>query len=364
MYLTRHSCVNFRNIKRLELEPSEAVNVICGKNGQGKTNLLESIFLLTGAKSFRAAKDSALIRQGEQAARLSSGFVSEGREQEIVLTITEKGREASLNKGAFKRAAAAAGKLCCVVFSPEHLSLVKGSPEKRRRFIDTALCQISPLYLNNLKNFTRTLNQRNRLLRDYYQTFNSEGLLDIYDERLAQSLTFITRARRAFLEKLSPLACERYREISEGLEEPRMAYASSVFKEGAPLSPEQALSGLKSGREADKRAGFTLKGPHRDDLELKLNGEEAKAFASQGQQRCLALSLKLAEAELMEAETGERPILLLDDVLSELDEARRERLLGALGEAQAFISCCEPEVVLKSFHCAARVFKMSGGALI
>lgn len=362
MYLTRHRCADFRNISRLEFEPARSVNVISGENGHGKTNLLESVFLLSGARSFRMAKDASLIMRERSAAKISAAFYAEGRAQTLELTVNEKGRQAVLNGGAPQKASAAAGAVRCVVFSPEHLELVKGSPERRRRFIDTALCQISPSYLANLRIYTRLLNQRNSLLKDSMYVSAASDMLDVYDERFAEAVFAITSARCAFVDELRPIALAGYAAVSSEREALDFEYSSTLFTNGE-RGAALALSALRECRAAEQRAGFSLKGPHRDDLILTLDGADARIYASQGQQRCIALALKLAEAELMERRTDEKPILLLDDVLSELDEARRDCLVGSLDDTQAFITCCDPETVLERYHAEARVFKMRDGEL-
>ncbi len=360
MYLTIHKCLQYRNILALEFEPSAAVNVICGRNGHGKTNLLESVFLLTGARSFRTGKDSSLIRRDCDFAQIESRFFSEGREQAIRLRIGEKGRVASLNQGAETKAAALAGKFCCVVFSPEHLTLVKGAPEMRRKFIDTALCQISPSYLQNLRRFTRLVAQRNSLLKDCGYVGAAYELLNVYDAQFVEAAAAITAQRREFVGELLPIAQENYRGISGGGERLSFRYVSHLFEEG----DTQAAAGLErlaAQRGTDIKSGFSTLGPHRDDLEISLDGQDSKLYASQGQQRTAVLSLKLAEAELMEKRLGERPLLLLDDVLSELDNARQDYLIENIRNTQAIVTCCDPELVAR--RADARVFRMENGAL-
>lgn len=299
------------------------------------------------------------MREREEA-KISSSFVSEGRAQQITIDITEKGRTASLNKGTSLKASSLAGTLCCVVFSPEHLELVKGSPERRRRFIDTALCQISPSYLNNLKVYTRLLSQRNSLLKDSAYISAASEMLDVYDERFAQSASAITESRRIFIEELLPLAVRSYSAVSGGRETLSFYYESTLFGTGES-DPDEALLRLVRNRNLEQKCGFTMAGPHRDDIVIELDNEDSKIFASQGQQRCIVLSLKLAEAELMELRLGERPVLLLDDVLSELDPGRRDFLTSSIEDTQAFISCCEPELVLE--RADARAFLMKDGCL-
>ncbi|NLC78967.1 MAG: DNA replication/repair protein RecF [Ruminococcaceae bacterium] len=361
MFLVKHSLTNYRNIKSLVFEPSPLVNVICGENGQGKTNLLESVFLLTGGKSFRGARDASLIGHGEDFSVIASDFFSEDRLQGIKIKIGDKGRTASLNKGTEKKASSLVGTFCSVVFSPEHLSLVKGSPNMRRRFIDTALCQISGSYLAALRSYTRLLDQKNSLLKDSRFISAANEMLDVYDAQFAAAACEITAKRRAFIEELLPLAEKNYEKISNGRERLSFKYLSTLFSAGE-TDMDEALMKTYELRAADLRAGFCTAGPHRDDLLVCLDGEDSKVFASQGQQRCIVLSLKLAEAELMELKLGERPVLLLDDVLSELDASRQDFLIESITDTQAIITCCAPELVLDKTD--ARVFTVHGGELI
>lgn len=360
MYLTAHTLGDYRNIESLSFLPDQGVNVVCGDNGQGKTNLLESIFLLTGARSFRSGKDAALIRRGCSFASVRSAFFSEGREQRIHLTVSDKGRRADLNRNGEKKAASLAGHFCCVIFSPEHLELIKGAPENRRRFLDTALCQISPGYLSALKAYTRLLNQRNSLLKDSGYVSAALDLLEVYDEQFVQAAVQLTEMRRAFTAELLVHAGENYGVISNRRETLSFGYVSTLFGE-QPAEPETGLCALAQAREADRRSGFSTLGPHRDDLAVTLDGESARLYGSQGQQRSAVLALKLAEAELMHKKLDERPVLLLDDVLSELDPGRQDFLIEKVLHTQAVITCCEPEFVIRRTD--AKTFRMSAGRL-
>ena len=360
MFLTTHRCSQYRNILDLSFSPSPAVNVVSGENGHGKTNLLESIFLLTGARSFRTGKDAALIRRGSEQALIDSSFQSEGRVQNIRLRIGEKGRTASLNKGTETKAAALAGHFCCVVFSPEHLDLVKGAPDVRRKFIDTALCQISPSYLQNLRSYSRLVAQRNSLLKDVGYVSAAYDMLEVYDLQYVQLAAVLTEQRRNFVQDLLPIAQDNYATISANRESLSFRYASSLFGE-AEADYDEGLLRLTENRPTDVKFGFSTLGPHRDDLTISLDAQDSKVFASQGQQRTIVLSLKLAEAELMELRLGERPVLLLDDVLSELDNSRQDYLIDSIRDTQAIITCCDPELVVT--RADARVFRMQNGQL-
>ncbi|MEG1304123.1 MAG: DNA replication/repair protein RecF [Oscillospiraceae bacterium] len=361
MYLIEHRLENYKNIKQMVFCPPQEVSVICGENGQGKTNLLESIFLLTGARSFRKGKDSDLIMKDEDFATINSSFFCAEREQEIKLDITEKGRGASLNKGTRTKASALAGVFCCVVFSPEHLELVKGAPDKRRRFLDTALCQISPRYLSELKKYSRLTDQKNSLLKDCRSVAAAHDMIDIFDTSLAESCTLLTDMRRSFVDALRGPAADTYFAVCGGREAIDISYYSTMF--GAEKADASlCLEALKNARIADMRAGFCTVGVHRDDLLVSLDREDSRVFSSQGQQRSIVLSLKLAEAEVMERCISKKPVLLLDDVLSELDKSSQDYLIKCLRGRQSIITSCEPDFIEKKT--GASVFKIANGALV
>ena len=349
---------DFRNIGEAVFLPDAGVNVICGENGQGKTNLIESVFLLTGAKSFRHAKDRELIRSGRDFSVIESRFEAKDREQTVRLTIGEKGRNASLNRGSERKASELAGEICCVVFSPDHLELVKGTPAQRRKFLDTALCQLSPRYYRDLKDYSRLLLQKNTLLKDARNISAAYDMLDVYDEGLAAAAAGIIAAREGFCSRLDLIASEAYASVSGGRERMSLSYSSTVQGE---TGRESCLYALRGARQDDLRAGFTTVGPHRDDLEILLDGESARTFASQGQQRTAVLALKMGEKEMFRDKLGEDPILLLDDVLSELDGSRQEFLLRRLGGSQSIVTCCDPDFIER--QTGAAVFRMSGGRL-
>ncbi len=361
MYLISHNCINYRNIEQMSFFPSKGVNVISGENGHGKTNLLESVFLLTGARSFRGGKDASLIRADAEFAAVTSSFFCEERAQTISLKISsEKGRTASLNKGSEANAAALVGKFCCVVFSPEHMELVKGSPETRRRFLDTALCQISPTYFSSIKRYNRLVKQRNSLLKDAQYIGAAFEMLDVLDSQFVDVACVVTEQRRTFVAELLPLAQRTYRMLSGAREQLDFFYKSTLFPNGE-ADFDEGLHTIADSRADELRAGYSMVGPHRDDITILLDGQDSKLFASQGQQRCIVLSLKLAEAELMELKLYERPVLLLDDVLSELDAARQDYLISSLTDTQAIISSCSPELIVARTD--AQVFRMENGRL-
>ena len=341
---------NYRNLKAGEILPAGGINVICGSNAQGKTNLLEALWLFTGAHSFRGAKDSELPAfantQGERKpARLCLRFFGGGRQQTAEITIRGGRRSLALNGIPQRSCGALAGVFCAVIFSPEHLSLVKDGPMYRRNFLDSAICQLRPAYVKIINQYNRILLQRNALLKDIVRHRELLDTIDIWDERLANFGSQIICERQRYVEKLSPRVREIYSGISTQKETMDLACRCTVEAGGAGQPDVRAAlrQSLREHLEEDIRMGSTGCGPHRDDLDLLINGISARAFASQGQQRSAVLALKLAEAEILGELCGEEPVILLDDVLSELDQSRQEYLLNHLVGRQVFITCCSPE---------------------
>ncbi len=343
----KHLCVeNYRNIKHAQFSPGEELTVLCGENGQGKTNLLEAVWLLTGSKSFRNAKDAQLIREDQAFAVVEGETECSGLEKQIRITISgegceKKGRRAKVNGVEYARATSIAGTFTAVVFDPGHLSLVKGSPEGRRRFLDAALCQLYPGYLSVFRTYTRLVMQKNALLKQYHATFGAAELLDVFDEKLADAGQRISEKRQAYLKLLTPLVQENYHDISQGREILEIQYKPSFDELGFAHK-------LQETRARDISAGFCTSGPHKEDFDIFLNGKLAKLFASQGQQRSAVLSLKLAEAAAAQSITGQHPVMLLDDVLSELDDMRQGYLLSRMEQRQTIVTACDAELFRKT----------------
>ena len=363
MKVSRLSFEGFRNLQTGSYEPCEGVNIIVGENAQGKTNILEALWLFTGTKSFRSAKDKEMIAFGAEQSLLKMDFFAAGRQQEAQIRIINR-RMATLNGIKQTSPTKLAGVFCGVVFSPAHLSLIKGSPAERRKLIDAAFCQLHPSYIQSLSEYARVLEQRNALCKTKTSGEAVEEMLDLWDRQLAQSGCKIIHARRKYLYRLSPIARQIYQGICSGKEEFDIRYASSVefLKEETPAEIAVHLyNALREHRKADFSAGFTTVGPHRDDMEIYIGGNAAKNFGSQGQQRSAVLAIKLAEAALLEEVTGEKPIALLDDVMSELDRSRQEYILNHIKDWQVFITCCDPSPLsaLKS----GKTVVVSGGKL-
>lgn len=361
MILNEIQIRNYRNIEKISTRLNGGVNVVCGENAEGKTNFLESVWMLTGGKSFRSSRDAELVRHGEEKAVVEAGFFSQQREQQIKLEITGEGREISLNRAPFKRASSFAGCFCCVCFAPGNMALVSGPPSERRRFLDTALCQLYPSYMKNLKRLSRLTAQKNSLLKNSYGVSAALDLIETFDEDLAAMSAEITAARIRYLEMLTKGAADYYATLSSGKESIDLKYRSTLFKE-SEATYQNAIEAMKKSRADDMRAGFCTVGPHRDEIEISLCGESGKSFGSQGQKRSIVLALKLAEADTFETVTAQRPVLLLDDVLSELDEKRQTFLIDCLRQTQSIITGCD-ESAIKS-RIEAKIFKISGGKLV
>lgn len=345
MVVTALSVRDFRNIPSLSLEPSPNVNVIYGDNAQGKTNLIEALYLLTGQKSFRQTRESDLVRFGQKTAAITARFRGGGREQQVSLSL-EGGKRSALLNDLPLGVGELTGRFFAVVFSPAGLSLVRDGPSQRRAFLDTAIAQVMPRYQRTIADLNRVLFQRNSLLGDISRRLApDDGLLEVWDHGFSKLSYSVINARCRYLARLAPFGEEIYRGISGGKESFSMAYHPSIPGEWGRLGEKEGeeliFSALQRARPEDLKNGCTTLGPHRDDLDLWVDGIAVRSYGSQGQQRSCALTLKLAECGVIREVAGEQPVILLDDVLSELDKARRDYLLSGLAEGQLFITCCE-----------------------
>lgn len=348
MYLKQLELRNFRNYGNFTAEFSPGVNLIVGDNAQGKTNLLEAVAYLGTGKSFRAQKTGELIRFGGEFGELSGTVYSQEREQKLrfVLFPGTRPRQIWRNGGKKKSAGELAGVLPTVLFCPEDLMVLKTGASQRRRFADAALCQLRPNYDAALTEYNRILEQKSRILKDRY---DNPGLLDIlpeYNQRLCQVGALLISYRARFFDSLGNVAAEYHREFSGGCEEFSLNYktVSTVKEPFAPVKTltESLMEHLESHYRGELEAAQCLTGPHKDDFSVLLNGIDLKAYGSQGQTRTSTISLKLAQRALMSRELGEEPVLLLDDVLSELDPGRQDFVLNKIVSGQVFITCCEP----------------------
>lgn len=361
MKIKNISIENFRNIKDLSLE-FEDINIIWGENAQGKTNLIEAIYLFTGGKSFRGAKDSQLIKIGEEKSRLKIEFEGSGREQYAEIDINNK-RVASLNGVKKKSASQLSDEIKAVIFSPVHLNMIKDGPSERRKFIDAALCQIKSNYRNLLKEYNRCLNQRNILLKDLKNNPELDSLLYIWNKNCAISGAKIIYQRLKYIEAISPYVKDIFSGISGGNEEIELKYLSNQeYSTDMEDIEKKLIRALENNKYQDMMNKSTSSGPHRDDIDILINGISARIYGSQGQQRSCVLAMKLAEASLLEQITKKEPIALLDDVMSELDEKRQDYILNHIKNRQVFITCCDKETILRLKK--GKTFHIENGSLI
>ena len=366
---------DFRNIHALTLEPSPGVNVITGENAQGKTNLLESICYLSLISSFRAAKDAELIRFGAESATIAADAFTQERLRHIQITIPRTGRRSIQANGVrIAKKADAAGIVRCVLFCPEDLSLVRQAPAGRRRFLDDAISQLKPNYLSYLSEYNRVLASKTRILKDFHENPRLLDTLDDFSAQLCRYGACLIPYREAFCEKLSGFARIEHEKISAGRETLGLHYktVSTIAQPG--LSQQDIYTLLwqhyLSHRAAEIASGSCLTGPHKDDLEITIDGLPAKTYASQGQTRTAVLSLKFAQRELYACTNGEYPILLFDDVLSELDTLRQEYVLSGTKQGQVFITTCESgsclalDTMLHKSENGVKLFHVKQGSLL
>ncbi|HZW67355.1 MAG TPA: DNA replication/repair protein RecF [Pseudogracilibacillus sp.] len=343
MFINELKLKNFRNYEQLDLTFDSNVNVIIGENAQGKTNMLEAIYLLAFTKSYRTNHDRELIKWDEEFAKINANLQKKNRSIPLELIFHKNGKKAKVNHIEQQKLSEFIGHLNVVMFAPEDLALVKGAPQMRRRFIDMELGQIEPLYLYHLGEYQKILKQRNSHLKQLQkQRHVDRTLLDILTEQLIAHATLVLHKRFQFLQLLREWAVPIHEKISRGLELLRIDYVSTieVLEDASEETIESSYS-REFERIVDNEIyrGTTLIGPHRDDLAFFINEKDVKLYGSQGQQRTTALSLKLAEIDLIYEQINEYPILLLDDVLSELDDYRQSHLLTAIQDkVQTFVS--------------------------
>lgn len=339
MYFKEIKLRDFRNYENQKIEFHPKVNIITGKNAQGKTNLLEALYIMSLGKSFRTNKDCDLIKFSKEKAVISTITSKENRNIEIEFAYFQGDKTIKINGLKTQKHSEILENVYTVIFSPEDLKIVKDEPEKRRRFINIELCQIRPIYYKNLARYKKILVQRNHILKQ--ETLNKE-LLDVWSEELYKTGSKIILDRAEFVKKLDKLSRKIHSNITDGNEKLEVYYDSNVpVKEGLHQQIDEFRAKTIQNFKNDISRRTSTIGPHKDDLTILINGYNVRDFGSQGQQRTAALSLKLAEIELIKEETGETPILLLDDVLSELDFSRQKFLINSLQDVQLFITTTE-----------------------
>ena len=348
---------NFRNYSFLSMELDKNTNILYGDNAQGKTNVLEAIYLSGTTKSHKGSKDKELIQFEKEEGHIRCNVEKAGMDYRIDMHFRKnRSKGIAINGIPIKRAADLFGILNIIFFSPEDLDIIKRGPSERRRFVDLELCQLEKVYLHNLTNYTKILNQRNKLLKTLYYEPSLEDTLSVWDMQLTTYGKELIKRRNLFMEELNEIAAKVHQKLSGGKEELVIKYEPNVTAESLEEKLEETL-------ERDKRQKTTSVGPHRDDICFLVNGIDIRKFGSQGQQRTAALSLKLAEIELVQKKIKDMPVLLLDDVLSELDSNRQNYLLDAIGDLQTVITCTGVDEFVNHRFEINKIYKIVNGSI-
>ena len=358
MYIKDLSVLNFRNIKDTKVELSENINIFYGDNAQGKTNFLEAIYVCSIGRSQRTKFDSQLIKFGYDEAHIRTFVVRKNYSGRIDVHLKKSVKKGmAINGMPARKISEFLGNLITVIFSPEDLRLVKGSPSERRKFMDLEICQLSKIYCYDLQQYYKVLKQRNNLLKSHIRDKSYYDTLDVWDMQLSDYGERIIKKREEFIRDVNLISKNIHANITDNKEELRMEYESSVEK-------DSFLEKITNSRDRDIALGSTNIGPHKDDIIFFINDNDTKLYGSQGQQRTAALSAKLAEVELIRQEIGENPVLLLDDVLSELDENRQRFLINNIENLQTFITCTGIEgSIYKSFR-KSTMYNIKNGEIV
>ena len=348
---------HFRNYDSLSMTFDSGTNILYGDNAQGKTNILEAIYLSATTKSHKGSKDRDIVNFAAEEAHIRTYIEKDGLENRVDMHLRKnKSKGIAINGQKIKKAADLLGLLNVVFFSPEDLSIIKNGPAERRRFVDMELCQLDSFYLYHLNNYNKIVNQRNKLLKELYYNPGLKDTLSIWDSQLLSYGSKIIERRIAFVEQLNDIIYEIHRKLSGNKEELRICYEPDV-------TLEEYEQKLQSGQERDIRLKQTSTGPHRDDFSFLAGNIDIRKFGSQGQQRTAALSLKLSEIELVKKITRDTPVLLLDDVLSELDSNRQNYLLNSIGDIQTIITCTGLEEFVNNRFEINRIYRVSNATV-
>ena len=334
MWIKNIKINNFRNYSEEEINLDKNINIFYGENAQGKTNIVEAIFLCGMGKSFRAKKDKEMINLNSKNSQIEIEYQKSDREGKIKINLGDK-KIVYINGVKINKLSELLGNINVVIFTPDDINILKGGPQNRRRFLDIMISQLKPNYMYNLNLYLKTLEQRNNYLRQIKDEKKDENLLDIWDEKLSEYAVNIFNYRNEFIEKIKNKIKIIHNEITDNKEEIEIEYISEC------KNKEDFLKLLKQRRTLDIIKGFTTKGIHRDDFVIYINKRQLDIYGSQGQHRTAILSLKLSELNIIFEEIGEYPILLLDDFMSELDEKRRKNFLEKIKNAQVIITCTE-----------------------
>lgn len=356
MFIKSLMLVNYRNYKDLNLEFGKNVNVFMGDNAQGKTNVLESIYYCSFAKSHRTSRDKELIAWDSSDAYISINVGKDRLDKKIDINILKDGKKAiKINKIKINKIGELFGTFNVVMFSPEDLKIIKDSPGVRRRFIDMEICQLNSQYYYNLVQYNKVINQRNIVLKAKNY---SDDILDIYDEQLSVYGEYIVKKRVEYIDKLNYYGKNIHRDITSKKESIEFIYQTNI------KNKKQFLALLNKNRKKDFERGMTTIGPHRDDFSVFINGIDTKNYGSQGQQRTAVLTIKFSSLRIIKEITNEYPILLLDDVLSELDFNRKKYILSTIGEIQTIITCTETDDIKDYLDKKSKIFYVKEGNLL
>ena len=346
---------DYRNYDTLTMEFSPGTNILYGDNAQGKTNILEAIYVSATTKSHKGSKDKDIINFDKEEAHIRTYIEKDGAESRIDMHLRRnKSKGLAVDGQRLKKAADLIGMCNVVFFSPEDLGIIKNGPSERRRFVDMELCQLDSFYFYNLSNYNKIVEQRNSLLKDMFYNPQLKDTLNIWDMQLVSYGSKIIERRKLFVEQLNEIIGDIHNSLSGGRERIRVQYEPDV-------EIEEFEKKLSSNQERDIKSKMTTVGPHRDDFSFLIGDIDIRKFGSQGQQRTAALSLKLSEIELVKKITKDTPVLLLDDVLSELDSNRQNYLLNSIGEIQTIITCTGLEEFVNNRFEIDRVYKVTNG---
>ena len=349
---------DFRNYDSLHIDFSSGTNILYGDNAQGKTNILEAIYLCATTKSHKGSKDKDIVNFNKEEAHIRTYLEKDNVDMRIDMHLRKnKTKGIAIDGQKIKKAAELLGLLNVVFFSPEDLSIIKNGPAERRRFVDMELCQLDQFYLYNLNHYNKIVNQRNKLLKDMYFNPSLRDTLNIWDSQLISFGSKIIERRQLFVEQLNEIIYDIHKKLSGGKEDLMIQYEPDIIIGDY----EKALY---ESQERDVKLKQTTVGPHRDDFSFMVGNIDIRKFGSQGQQRTAALSLKLSEIELVRKITKDNPILLLDDVLSELDSNRQNYLLSTIGEIQTIITCTGLDEFVNNRFEIDKVFQIENGKII
>ncbi len=358
MFIESLALSNFRNYDNEDISFSDGINILYGDNAQGKTNILEAIYMLATTKSHRGSHDKEIIQFDREECHIKAEVSKHDIRHRIDMHLRKsKNKGVAINMIPIRKSAELFGLVNIVFFSPEDLSIIKDSPAQRRRFMDMELCQLNKIYYSNLCNYNKVLNQRNSLLKQIYFDKSQIDLLDIWDNQLADFGIRVIKERNNFVDMLNEIILDIHKNLTSGKEELRIVYDKNVDEKNFLLE-------LCEKRNIDLKYQTTQIGPHRDDIVFMINDMDVKKYGSQGQQRTVALSLKLAEIKLVKKIINDNPILLLDDVMSELDSTRRDALLSSINDIQTIITCTGYDDFIKERLSIDKIYKIVSGRII